>query len=849
MQLPLRSTALALVLPALALQAQTVPTPSQFLGITVGADRVLADYRQVARYFQELEKTSRRVRIEHLGPTTLGEDLIMAVISSEENLKHRARYQDIARKLSDPRGLAKGEIEALAQEGKAIIMVTCNIHSTEIGSSQMAMEWAHALATARDPETRRRLDNVILLLVPSLNPDGQIMETEWYRKHLGTPYEGGRMPWIYHPYTGHDNNRDWVMLTQKESRSVNHAAYFQWHPQVWFDEHQMGSVGPRIFVPPFANPVAPTVHPLVWRTVDAMGSHMSYRMELEGKAGAAYGEAFDAYWPGSSKNTAWWKNVAGMLSEVASVRLATPIEIHPSELRGGEKGLVEYKAQVNFPNPWKGGVWRLRDIMDYERTCSDALLENAADHRVDLLRGMAVMATDITREGRADAFWMIPAGQHDPVEGARLARLMAEHGVEVLAKGDGAFYLPTAQPYGRFVKEFFSVNRYPEVRPAPGADILAPYDVSAWSLPLHLGVEVREVTLDAAARKGLRPLRDGDGPKGGLGQGKAAAYALERNSNAATPLLNAYLKAGGKATVALEGFQANGKAFAAGTLLLEPSTSLAALAERHGLMLEALATRPELRTAPQKAPRVGIYKPWTASVDEGWTRFVLEQAGFEPRTLDNPAVKAGGLDKTLDVLVLADIPKDSLLDGRAKRGDGQYFEELPPEYRGGLGKEGLKAVKAFVEAGGTLVTLGASGELAMEAFNLPVRNALAGPKAEAFKCPGSLLRIQVDPGHPVTWGMRPEAAAFLQGKTAYATSLGGPSARHTVLASYPADARDILMSGWIRGEEQLERKGAAVAFEVGKGRVVLFGFQVQHRAQTEGTFKLLFNALEWAGLP
>ena len=323
--------------------------------MNVGADRTVADYRQILAYFKALDAASPRVEVEILGKTTLGEDLFLAAISSEANLANKKRLQEIARKIADPRGLTEAETEALVREGKVFLFVTCNIHSTEIGASQMAMEWAHALATAEDAETKRRLDQVVLLLLPSINPDGQIMETEWYRKNLGTRYEGGRMPWLYHPYVGHDNNRDWFMLTQKETQAVSRAVYHEWLPQVWLDEHQMGPTGPRIFTPPYAEPVDPDIHPLVWRDVNLIGANMDFRLEQAGKSGVIYGYVFDAYWPGGTKNTAWWKNVSGLLTEVASARFATPIRIEPNELSGGGKGLVEYGTADELPEPLAGG--------------------------------------------------------------------------------------------------------------------------------------------------------------------------------------------------------------------------------------------------------------------------------------------------------------------------------------------------------------------------------------------------------------------------------------------------------------------------------------------------------------
>ena len=347
-----RLIASALFLAAAAVApAASIPTPSEFLGMSVGADKTIADYRQILAYFKALDAASPRVEVQVLGKTTLGEDMFMAAISSEENIANKQRLQEIARKIADPRGLSEAESEALVREGKVFLFITCNIHSTEIGASQMAMEWAHALATAEDAETKRRLDEVVLLLLPSLNPDGQIMETEWYRKNLGTRYEGGRMPWLYHHYVGHDNNRDWFMLTQKETQAVTRAVYHEWFPQVWLDEHQMGSTGPRIFMPPYAEPVDPDIHPLVWRDVNLIGANMALRLEQEGKSGVIYGYVFDAYWPGGTKNTAWWKNISGLLTEVASAALRDARAHRAERALGRRQGPRRVRAADQLPEP------------------------------------------------------------------------------------------------------------------------------------------------------------------------------------------------------------------------------------------------------------------------------------------------------------------------------------------------------------------------------------------------------------------------------------------------------------------------------------------------------------------
>jgi hypothetical protein len=815
-----------------------VQTPSEFLGFTVGADRTLADYRQIKSYLQALDAASPRVVLQDLGKTTLGEDMVMAVLSSEENIRNLPRLKEVAKRLADPRGLSDAEAEALVGEGKVMLLVTCNIHSTEIGASQMAMEWAHALATAQDAETRRRLDRVVVLLVPSLNPDGQILETEWYRKQLGTRYEGGRMPWLYHHYVGHDNNRDWFMLTQKETRAMSRAVYQEWYPQVWLDEHQMGATGPRIFVPPYAEPVDTDIHPLVWREVNLIGSLMAMRLEQAQKAGVIYGFSYDAYWPGGTKNTAWWKNISGLLTEVASVRLATPVRIAPGELTGGRKGLVEYEAQTNFPNPWPGGLWRLRDIMDYERIASDALLESCADHDKDFLRNaLARVRASIATFPGTDGY-RIPARQRDAASALRLAALMQEHGVEVKQAADGDVWIPLAQPYGRFVQEMFDRQDYPEVKLVAGRDIVRPYDVSAWSLPLMMGVDVQRTTLPGS-------LQAFKAPAAALPPG---AVALAPGSPENARLVNAALRSAGRVSVARAPVQAGGREWEAGTVFLDEAAARAAAAK--GVAGQAWTTVPEIPAAAEKmtAPRVGLYKPWAASMDEGWTRFVLEQYGFEPKPLDNKTVRAGALAASFDVIVLPDVAKEIIATGKPRREDGEmrYFAELPPEYAGGLDKDGASALKQFVEAGGTLVAFSAACDYLLEEFNLPVRNALGRARADEFASPGSLLRVNVDRSSPLTYGLPASLAVFQDKAIAFDTAVPGAEMERWVLATYPASQRDVLLSGWVNGADRLEKKAAAVATTFGKGRVVLLGFRPQHRAQTPATFPFVFNALYWS---
>lgn len=829
----------------------TIQTPSQFLGFQVGADRQLADYHQIVSYFKSLAKSSKRIEVEVLGPTTLGNDLVMAVVSSEENLRNKTRYQEIAKKLADPRGLSQKEVQELVDRGKAIVLVSCNIHSTEIGATQMILEWVHDLVTAQDAETKQRLDNVILLVIPSLNPDGQLMEVEWYRKWVGTKYEGGRSPFLYHPYTGHDDNRDWYMLTQKETQAVTKAVFHEWYPQVWLDEHQMGATGPRIFTPPYTNPVAENVHPLIWRVVDHIGTMMAWRLEEQKKSGVIYGAMYDTYWPGATEQTAMWKNIVGILTEVASTRMGTPVEITPNELRGATKGLVEYKRQINFPNPWPGGTWRVRDIMDYERIASDALLEACTKHRADVLSGIATMAMDAVKLGAPGEYYRIPVEQRDRASAAHLAFVMKENGVEVLySQAEKAYYIPTAQPYGRFVTEMMGIQRYPKIRLVAGAPIVPPYDMTAWSLPLMMGVSYEKVTLPKEKQGNLRGLNNTDWPRGEVTDAGATSFITSHESNNASKLINATLKLGGSISILGEGIRAGGKEFPRGSVMIEGIKDIGTLAREYSLDIYGLRQKPDVKMDKVETFRLGMYKPWVASMDEGWTRWVLEQYQFPLKSISTKEMKEQKLSDAFDVIVIPDMSKEVIIEGKRKPEEGamKYFVDFPPEFSGGIGKDGVKNLKEFVEQGGTLVAMASACDLVLDEFNVPVVNVLARAKSDEFNCPGALLRLHVNPEHPVTYGMPSEVPGFVNQRMAFQTTAPAAEMSRWVLAWYPDESEDIPMSGWILGAEKLQRMVAAVAMTYGKGKIVLFGFRVQQRAQMEATFKLLFNSIHWGAM-
>ncbi|MEW6337380.1 MAG: M14 metallopeptidase family protein [Acidobacteriota bacterium] len=831
--------------------AASVPSPKDVLGLDVGQDRALALYSESERYLEALAAASDRVEPLAMGPTVEGRTMRALAISSPANL---ARIDELRRgwaRLADPRGLTAAERERLLAGLPSCALITAGIHGNEVAGPQAALLFAHRLAAAAPGSAEAAwLERTVVLLVPSLNPDGQEMVVGWYRKWLGTPHEGSGFPALYHRYTGHDNNRDFVYLTQPESRALNRLAYREWRPQVFLDVHQMGPLGPRQFVPPFADPIAPNVHPLVWRVTSHLGTLMSLRLEENGRAGVISGWTFDGNWIGGTRNTGWWKNVFGVLTETAGAALASPIDIDPGELRAGGKGLVDYRQQVNFPHPWQGGRWGLAQAVAYQLDVMAAFVEFASTYRADLLGYVSEMAAQAVAQGESEAprAYLVPPNPADPGRSRALVELLVEAGVEgfVAPQGvsaDGRAYppgtavFPTAQPLRQYLVEVLERQEYPEISPAPGADILLPYDITAWSMPLAFGVEaVRAETAPPAGR--LEPIAaETLGPAGGA-NGRGAWAVAPAGQLGGFAFANGALARGGTAARLTGDREADGRRFAAGSFVVGglDDAAVEALARESGVRVERVATRPA--SARELRPvKVGVLHPHWGLEDAGWLRFVLERAGFAVEAIAPEAVAAGSLARRVGVLVIPAMDGRRLVEGPGRGG----AVAPPPEFRTGIGREGVEAVKAFHREGGTVLAFGASADWLAEALDLPVSNTLRGVSREEFSCPGAMLEVEVETGTPLGWGMPGRAAAMIDDGAAFQTRPTAGETARVVAARFPD--RPLLLSGWIRGEERMRRRAAVVEVRQGEGRAVLYAFAPHFRAQMRGTFPLLFNAV------
>ncbi|MEW4567113.1 M14 metallopeptidase family protein [Tautonia sp. JC769] len=853
--------------PSVEAQERTIPAPAQVLGFEPGADFRLAPWSDVVEYFQQVARTSDRVEVVEIGRSTQGRPFLAAVVSSEETVADLDRYKSIQRRLAQPDpGVSEEQAEALIAESKATVLMTCTIHSSETASTLMACTLLHELATRDDPETRAILDETILLIIPSVNPDGVDLVHDWYERSKGTPWEGSGMPWLYHPYAGHDTNRDWFMLNLDETRILTRFLYEEWFPTITWDVHQMGSTGPRLFVPPFFDPVNPNLDPRISQGIFLIGAHMAADLAQGGKKGVATHSMYDNWWNGGNRTVPQRHNMVGILTEAASVKLASPIFQSQSDLRGGSRGFPDHEPRVTFVDPWPGGWWRIADIVEYELIAARALLTLAARYGDWFQSNYRAIALDQIRAGveRPPFAWVVSADQRDPGTAAAMVEILHATGIEVhratepfeaagVSYPADSWILFASQPYRAHLKDMMERQVYPDRIGADGRPE-RPYDVAGWTLPLQMGVKVATIPerFDAST-EAVEDVETVGGRVEGDAEAADAFYLLNRSNDDFTVVFS--LLADGQAVERIvEPVVIGDREFPAHTLRIPATAETrrvldSILPERSSIAIAVDSPWEDARGPSEDAddpdgprrmrwelPRIGLYQPWVPSMDEGWTRLVLERFEIPYETVRNADLTIGDLNDRFDVIVLPSIGRRTFMEGYRP-------DQSEPAYVGGLAGEGVKSIRRFVERGGRLVCLDDSTAVAIEMLDLPVKNTLAGISSNDFYCPGSILAVEYDQGGRASYltaGMPVNGSIYFSNSKGF--ELGDDAPDPGAIACRYAST-DLLESGWLLGPEYLEGKAALVDLPYGDGRVVLFGFPAQHRGQPHGSFRPFFNAL------
>src|SRR6185437_10671421 len=608
------------------------------------------------------------------------------------------------------------------------------------------------LSAQNDPQIDAILNNVILVLWPTLNPDGQNEVVAWYRKNIGTTYEVSPLPDLYQEYVGHDNNRDGYMNNMLESQEVT-AQELQWNPEVFYTQHQTAPFPARIFIPPFVEPISSNIQPILLRWLNAFGINMGAYLDEHDMPGAIDRVGFDNWYPGFQDFTGIFRNSISFFTETALYGYATP---HFYTVRDFPPEYRSLNSQVFYSSPWTGGWWRLGDAVRYMVGASMSVLDTAAKYREQLLYNKYQAGRDnIERFTNNPPYaYIIPTGQRDLPEAALLVRKMMLNGIEVhqatapfAANGQeypaGSWVILMDQPFAGLVKELFEPQKYPDLR--ENGTPIKPYDVAGWTLPLQMGVDVDAVLqpLSSDARSNLRPVDKFSLPAGKL-EGAGGVFLLDPRTNAHFKAINEILAAGGHVSFVTD---SGASSLENGTAVITGITRdrFSAIAERNSLAAEAVTKTPSGDISTKK-PRVGLYRSWTANIDEGWTRWILEQYGFAPITIHNGGMQASHLRDRFDAIILPDASPNQILNGFPPGA-------VPGQYVGGVGQQGVESLREFVAGGGTLITFNNASLFAIEQFGLPVTNVLADLKEDQFYCSGSLLRVEVSSSIlPGLWG-------------------------------------------------------------------------------------------------
>ena len=817
-----------------------VPTPASVLGHTPGDDFYLANYDESRAYFHKLAESSNRIKIYPAGKTTRGLDFEYAVISSPENLAQLDKFKGINRKLTMARGIDDTAAHELAREGKVIVHLDGGMHSTEVAGAQHSIALAYKLvATQNDPEIDAILNNVIIVLWPTLNPDGQDEVVAWYRKNLGTRFEVSPLPDLYQEYVGHDNNRDGYMNNMLESQEITRVE-LEWDAEVFYCQHQTAPFPARIFIPPFVEPISSNIQPLLMRWLNAFGIDMAAYLDEHQMPGAINRVGFDNWYPGFQDFTGIFRNTISFFTETALYGYATP---HFYTVRDFPKDFQALNSQIFYSSPWEGGWWRLGDAVRYMVGASMSVLDTAAKYHEQLLYNKYQAGRDnIERfEKNPPYAYVISTEQRDLPEAAMLVQKMMLNGIEMnqaaqpFAANDrkypaGSWVILMDQPFAGLVKELFEPQKYPDLR--ENGTPIRPYDVAGWTLPMQMGVDadavMQPVTKEQLAT--LKPLTEFAAPAGSV-EGAGSIFLVSHKTNNSFKAINDAFAAGGQVSFA--------SAAAAGGV--EPGTIVVSgvsrermneIAKNNSLVIRA-AERAPAESIATKKPRVGLYRAWTPNIDEGWTRWILEKYGFAPITLHTGDIQASHLRDEFDAIILPDAGANQILNGFATG-------SVPGEFAGGVGEAGVAALREFVQQGGTLIAFNNASLFAIEQFGLPVTNVLEGLKQDEFYCSGSLLRVELhDANQSGLWGMPDDPIVMFENGPAFAPK---PGFRGAVLASYPENVSP-LASGYLLHPEKIEGKAAAMEVAYGNGRVYLFGFKPQWRGQSHGTYKMIFDAI------
>ncbi|NPA37236.1 MAG: hypothetical protein GXO47_10355 [Chlorobi bacterium] len=851
-----------LLITSLSTLTAQVTSPEDFFGFKPGADRQLFDYEKLIEYIRTVDRQSDRVKMVEIGESPMGKPMYLVLLSSEANISNIDRLKKINKELALNYNLSDETVNEYSEEGKVFVLATLSMHASEVGPAQASPLVIYKIATTKDPQLLSYLNDVVFMVVPSHNPDGMDLVVHNYWKWKGTKYEGTRYPGVYNKYVGHDNNRDFVTLSQSDTKAINRLYNEEWFPQVMVEKHQMGDRGVRYFVPPKHDPIAQNVDAELWTWDGVFGLNMQKDMTEKGLKGVAFGYAFDDYWPGSTE-TAHWKNMIAMLTEAASVKVATPVYIEDNELSVSGKGLSEYAKSANFPAPWEGGWWRLSDIVNYEITSTFSIIKTAALHKNELLELRNRLCKKEVKKGQelAPSYYIMPLKQHDTGELVRLVNLLKEHGIKVYKLSDdvsvdnrmykkGDIVVPLAQPFRAFIKEIMEHQEFPVRHYTKGGPVIKPYDITSWSLPLHRGINVIE--LDERNEKlenTISVINDVYSVKSTVPE-KYSYAVFPAESNDSYKAAFTALSEGLKVWRTTEGDDKISK----GSFVIKKSPKLNNILDNIDIVPVFMPNDISISKKEIKMPRIALVETYMHDMDAGWTRFIFDNYGIKYTIVHPGEFENTDFIANYDVVIFPDNNKDVLKSGKYKSSNGTYsIPSYPPQYTKGIGDKGMDNLMKFFNDGGIILAWGRSaglftGDLKVplnnkekEEFVLPFNDISKSMNKSGLYCPGSFVSVTIKPGYELTLGMPEKIGVFYRGNPVFTTTVPEFDMDRRVIAKFAKE--DILLSGYAEKLNLIANKSAVIWLKKNKGQMVLYSFSPQFRASTPVSYKLMFNGI------
>jgi len=878
----------------------TVPSPAEYLGHAVGAAGELSSTSQIYGYFRKLAETSPRVRVETIGKSEEGRDILLAAVADEDGIRDLARLKEATAALADPRQTTPEAAEDLIAAGRPIYYFNAALHSTELGSAEMVMELAYRLAVSDQPMIRKIRSEVLVLINPVSEPDGRDKEVDWFYRYLKGKTDFESLPPDSPPYWGHyvfhDNNRDSHQMALQSSKAVARM-FFDYHPTVVHDLHE--SI-PLLQTWNGTGPFNTNLDPILLHEWFSMSMAEIGALTSAGMPGVWTWGFSDGWQHVFLDSIGVNHNSIGRGYETYGNGTAETVErvLRPEEERYVGRPVTSQEWYRPMPPPRKF-MWSLRNNTNYMESGCLAALDYAAKNATEMLRDFYRKGYNSWQKGvKGKPFaFAIPADQGDPRRVADMVELLLAQGIEVaraaapfkVAEGEfaaGTYVVRLDQPYRNYAVDLLTPQTFP-----PDATY-EPYDDVSWSLPVHFGLEAKRIDDAKVMEAGtvtLERIAPGFAVAGKV-NGAGPVYLLRDTGQEGLLALRARLVAF-RVEIAEKPFKSGDKDYPAGSWIVSDQKGLADTLKRASAELaldfDSAAAVPEVVRHESKLPRLAVWHSWADTQATGWIRLVLDREKVPYAYIRDEDVRAGRLREKYDVIVFGDnwLNLQGQIHGIDKKFGPlayQKTKETPnlgvpdasADITGGIGWAGVAEIEKFLGAGGVLVTLGNGSTLPLEGGLVRDVRRRGG----SFFTPGSELRVKfVRTDHPLAYGMTETTSAFRSMMPVYdiARSERGkvvlqwgtklrkedredesPEAL-AALTKEEREAREkakkaevkMLVSGAVKGDDDLEGRPAILDLPAGKGRVVAFNFNPIHRDLNRSDHRFLWNALlNWNAL-